>query len=98
MHQIGHTGTTDDLKTSGTATFGGEESGLRASGLFRVEAGHSADYALAQSSQLMACVRKLTFEAGIEQDATLALAACFLSGMAKALIDDVSHSILVTQP
>lgn len=90
-------GVLNSLKTSGVGSFGGEEGGTQGLRLFRVEPGHSADYALAQSCQLIACVRKLTFEAGIEQDATLAMAAHFLSGMANALVEDVAHSMMVAE-
>lgn len=90
-------GNLKSLRTSGVGSFGGEEGGAQGLRLFRVEPGHSADYALAQSCQLIACVRKLTFEAGIEQDATLAIAAHFLSGMANALVEDVAHSMLMAE-
>lgn len=43
---------------------------------------------------LLKCVYKIIREAGVEQDATLVLGAHYLSGIAKALIEDLSHGIL----
>jgi hypothetical protein len=87
----------NNLKTSGVGSFGGEEEGPGSPRLFRVEAGYSADMALLHSSQLMACVHKLTLEAGTGQEGDLVWAAHYLSGMAKALVEDVAHSIAIVE-
>jgi hypothetical protein len=42
----------------------------------------------------MSCVHRLTLQAGIEPDGALIWAAHYLSGMAKALVEDVSHTML----
>jgi len=39
----------------------------------------------------MSCVHKLTLQAAVDQDYTLVWAAHYLSGMAKALVEDVAH-------
>ena len=62
--------------------------------LFKVTPGHDAEYALEQAGVLMNCVYKITLQAGIDQDATLVWAAHYLSGMAKALVEDVTHGML----
>ncbi|MCP6698091.1 DUF3077 domain-containing protein [Pseudomonas donghuensis] len=80
-------------KTAGIASFGNGESGHSTQRLFRVEPGHSAAFALEQSAVLMGCVHRLTLQAGIEHDATLVWAAHYLSGMAKALVEDVAHGM-----
>lgn len=58
--------------------------------LFRVVPGHDLDFVLEQSSLIMGCVYKLTREASLAPDDTLVLAAHYLSGMAKALIEDIA--------
>lgn len=80
-------------KTAGIAAFGEGESGHSTQRLFRVEPGHSAGFALEQSSLLMGCVHQLTLQAGIEHDPKLVWAAHYLSGMAKALVEDVAHGM-----
>ncbi|ROL75628.1 DUF3077 domain-containing protein [Pseudomonas vranovensis] len=82
------------FKTAGIAAFGEGESGHSTQRLFRVEPGHSAAFALEQSSLLMGCVNRLTLQAGIEHDPKLTWAAHYLSGMAKALVEDVAHAML----
>ncbi|MDD0977315.1 DUF3077 domain-containing protein [Pseudomonas fontis] len=81
--------------TVGVGSFGEGEGGKGAPRLFRVEPGHRADFVLEQSAMLMGCVYTLTQQAAIEQDGTLVWAAHFLSGMAKALTEDVAHSLFV---
>ncbi|MBA1200665.1 DUF3077 domain-containing protein [Pseudomonas capeferrum] len=78
------------LQSIGVGTFdeGADESiGHR---LFRVVPGHDLDYVLEQSLLMMGCVYKLTREASLAPDDTLVLAAYYLSGMAKALIEDMA--------
>lgn len=82
------------LRTLGVGTFGEGEGGLCAERLFRVQPGHTADFALEQAAMLISCVYKLTQQAGIEQDGSLIWAAHYLSGMSKALVEDVAHSML----
>lgn len=85
---------TSTHKTTGIATFGEGEHGHSTHRLLRVEPGHSAAFALEQSALLMSCVHRLTLQAGIEPDGALIWAAHYLSGMAKALVEDVSHTML----
>ncbi|QGW77426.1 DUF3077 domain-containing protein [Pseudomonas alkylphenolica] len=79
------------LKTCGIGSFGEGIGGRIEDRLFRTTAGHDLDYALEQSSVLMSCVHKLTLQAAVDQDYTLVWAAHYLSGMAKALVEDVAH-------
>jgi hypothetical protein len=62
-----------------------------------VQAGHNADFALEQSALLLSCAYKLTLQAGIEPDGTLVWAAHYLSGMSKALVEDVAHAMFIEQ-
>lgn len=82
------------FKTLGVGTFGEGEGGPTAERLFRVQPGHNADFALEQSALLATCAYKLTLQAGIEPDGTLIWAAHYLSGMSKALVEDVAHAML----
>ncbi|MEG0859615.1 MAG: DUF3077 domain-containing protein [Pseudomonas sp.] len=90
-------GKTWPIKTCGLGSFGEGIGGRIEDRLFRITAGHDAQYALEQSSMLMSCVYKLTLQAGLDQDDTLAWAAHYLSGMAKALVEDVAH-VMMTGP
>lgn len=81
------------IKTIGAGSFGEGEGGSSAERLFRVQPGHSADFALEQSAMLMKCVYTLTQQAALEQDGTLIWAAHYLGGMAKALVEDVAHAM-----
>lgn len=83
--------------TLGVGTFGEGEGGPTAERLFRVQPGHNADYALEQSALLLSCACKLTLQAGIEPDGKLIWAAHYLTGMSKALVEDVAHAML-TEP
>lgn len=84
---------TAPLKTCGIGSFGEGIGGRIEDRLFRTTAGHDAQYALEQSSILMSCVYKITLQAGLDQDDTLAWAAHYLSGMAKALVEDVAYAM-----
>lgn len=86
---------TPGFTTTGVGSFGEGEGGKGAERLFRVAPGHRADFVLEQSAMLMGCAYKLTQQAAIDQDATLVWAAHFLSGMAKALTEDVAHAMFV---
>lgn len=74
----------------GSATFGEGATSNSTHRLFRVVPGHQHDYLLEQANVLMSCVYKLTREASLEPDETLIIAAHYLSGMAKALIEDIA--------
>lgn len=81
-----------ELKTLGVGTFAEGEGGE----LFRVEPGRSAAFVLEQATLLMGCAQKLSLEASIEQDFTSAWAAHYLAGMAKALVEDLAHGLMVS--
>ncbi|HKS12568.1 MAG TPA: DUF3077 domain-containing protein [Pseudomonas sp.] len=79
------------IKTPDLASCGeGENTPTR---LFRVMTGIPIDYAIEQSSVLMNCVHRLTFVGVMEKDDTLVWAAHLLSGLSRALVDDVGHGI-----
>ncbi|MDD1014955.1 DUF3077 domain-containing protein [Pseudomonas rubra] len=86
-------GRTSGLQTTGVGVFGEGQSGMSTERLFRVEPGHSADFVLEQAAVLIGCVGKLTHLAMLEGDETMVCAAHYLSGMAKALVEDVTHAI-----
>ncbi|MCW2269730.1 hypothetical protein D3C77_545010 [compost metagenome] len=81
-----------ELGTTGVGTFGEGRSGTSTDRLFRVEPGHSAEFVLEQAAVLMGCVNKLSHHLQFEQDEAMRCAVHYLSGMAKALIDDLGHS------
>ncbi|MDZ5601811.1 DUF3077 domain-containing protein [Pseudomonas sp. RP23018S] len=74
----------------GSATFGEGAKGLSTHRLFKVQPGHDHQYLLEQTSILMNCVYRLTLEASLERNDALIVAAHHLSGMAKALIEDIA--------
>ncbi|SDQ38649.1 Protein of unknown function [Pseudomonas sp. UC 17F4] len=78
------------VKTIGVGTFGEGPSGKTTERLFRVEPGHSVEFVLEQAALLMGCVNKLTHHVMIEENEAMTCAAHFLSGMAKALIEDLA--------
>ncbi|HKS11504.1 MAG TPA: DUF3077 domain-containing protein [Pseudomonas sp.] len=86
-----------ELKTSGVGTFGEGVGGKIANRLFKVTPGHDADYALEQASVLLDCVYKMTLHAGVEGNGQMVWGAHYLSGMAKALVEDVAHG-MITEP
>ncbi|WP_331832898.1 DUF3077 domain-containing protein [Pseudomonas sp. LH21] len=65
--------------------------------LFRVVAGHPLDHAVEQATVLMCAVHKISDLAMVEPDhlPTLLTAVHYLSGMAKALAQDVNHGLMV---
>ena len=81
-------------KTTGIGTFGEGIGGRPADRLFKVTPGHDAEFALGQASVLMDCVYKMTLEAGVERNDILVWGAHYLSGMAKALVEDVTHGMI----
>lgn len=85
------------LATTGVGHFGeGAEVGVR-DPLFRVVAGHPLDHAVEQATVLMCAVHKISDLAMVETDhlPTLLTAVHYLSGMAKALAQDVNHGLMV---
>ena len=83
-----------ELKTSGIGTFGEGAGGRIADRLFKVTPGHDAEYAMGQATALLDCVYKMTLEAGVEGNSQYVWGVHYLSGMAKALIEDVAHGIM----
>lgn len=98
MNEDSIEGRISGLKTIGIGVFGEGERGKAAEQLFRVEPGHSADFVLEQATMLMRCVSKLTKEMLFEQDEAMVCAAHYLSGMAKALVEDLAHGMMVAKP
>jgi hypothetical protein len=92
-----HTPRVRQLTTSGIGHFGeGGDVGAH-DPLFRVVAGHSLEHAVEQATVLMCAVHKITDMAMVETDQlpTLLTAMHYLSGMAKALAQDVNHGLMV---
>jgi hypothetical protein len=79
--------------TDGIAGFGDSGDTNNPEPLFRVVAGHAVDYALEQSTTLISCAHMLS-DPAINQDLKnapiLMTAVHYLSGMAKALSQEVS--------
>ncbi|MBA1204982.1 DUF3077 domain-containing protein [Pseudomonas capeferrum] len=78
------------LQSIGAGAFGGGVDGSIGHRLFRAVTGHDLDFVPEQSSLMMGCVYKLTREASLQPDDTRVLAADYLSGMAKALVEDIA--------
>ncbi|MCY1445436.1 hypothetical protein D3C76_1152210 [compost metagenome] len=95
MNEDSLAGRTSGLKTIGIGVFGEGENGSPVEDLFRIEPGHNADYVLEQAALLMSYVNKLTHHLLFEQDEAMIGAAHYLSGMAKAMVQDVAHGMLV---
>ncbi|CAG8871325.1 hypothetical protein PS627_04394 [Pseudomonas fluorescens] len=85
---------TNHYKTTGVGTFGEGIGGCISDRLFKVAPGHDAEYALEQASVLLDCVYRMTLQAGVERDDILVWGAHYLSGMAKALVEDVTHGMM----
>ncbi|MNN15264.1 hypothetical protein D3C81_1283660 [compost metagenome] len=88
-------GSNTGLKTIGVGVFGEGASGTAADRLFRIEPGHNADFVLEQAALLMNYVNKLTHHVLFEQDESMIGAAHYLSGMAKAMVEDLAHGMMV---
>ncbi|MEG1039199.1 MAG: DUF3077 domain-containing protein [Pseudomonas sp.] len=84
----------EGFKTTGVGMFGEGEHESRTERLFRVEPGHDAQFVMEQAALLMGCVSKLTQHVLFEQDEAMVVAAHYLSGMAKALVEDVAHGMM----
>ena len=63
--------------------------GEKSPDLFRVATGVPLDYALEQASVMIGCVHRLVYVGVMEKDETLVWAAHLLSGMGRALVNDV---------
>ncbi|WJO24168.1 DUF3077 domain-containing protein [Pseudomonas soli] len=88
------------LATTGVGHFGeGAQVGVQ-DPLFRVVAGHPLEHAVEQATVLMCAVHKISDLAMVETDhlPTLLTAVHYLSGMAKALAQDVNHGLTVRLP
>ncbi|MGG5288903.1 DUF3077 domain-containing protein [Pseudomonas shirazensis] len=87
----------DKVKTVGVGQFGESVDLDLEKPLFRVQAGHPLTHALEQATVLMCTVHKLTDLALADQQEvpTLLTALHYLSGMAKALAQDVNHGLMV---
>lgn len=83
-----------NLKTTGMGSFGEGIGGRVADRLFKVTPGHDAEYALEQAAVLIDCVYRMTLQSAVEREDTLVWGAHYLSGMAKALVDDVTHAMM----
>lgn len=57
--------------------------------LFQIAPGVPCGYALEQASTLLGCVHKLIMAGVMDEDDSTVWAAYYLSGFAKAIIDDV---------
>ncbi|MFJ4388137.1 MULTISPECIES: DUF3077 domain-containing protein [Pseudomonas] len=84
------------ITTTGIGSFGESGEIDNETPLFQVVAGHPMDYALEQSTHLITCAYTLS-DIALTQDLknapTLLAAAHYLTGMAKALSQDVSHAV-----
>lgn len=85
------------LATTGVGHFGEGVDAQADNPLFRVVAGHSLNHAIEQATVLMCTVHKVCDLAlqDPQQVPTLLTAAHYLSGMAKALAQDVNHALMV---
>ena len=61
--------------------------------LFKVVKGVPADLAREQASVMLGCVRKLTLVGALDTDYEMVWAAHYLSGLAKAIVDDCDPSL-----
>ncbi|MGE7989690.1 DUF3077 domain-containing protein [Pseudomonas sp. NPDC089554] len=88
------------ITTTGVGAFGGTDRPGTAHPLFRVVEGHSLHYALEQATLLMCAVHSLCDLAldEVDDSPTLLTAVRYLSGMAKALTQDVNHGLMIQAP
>ncbi|VVQ06487.1 hypothetical protein PS910_04370 [Pseudomonas fluorescens] len=61
--------------------------------LFKIVKGAPADFAREQASVMLGCVRKLTLIGALEEEYEMVWAAHYLSGLAKAIVDDCDPSL-----
>lgn len=96
MDKESQTSRIKQLATTGVGHFGeGGEACVQAP-LFRVVPGHPLDHAVEQATVLMCAVHKISDLAMVETDnlPTLLTAMHYLSGMAKALVQDANHGLM----
>ena len=77
----------ESAKTPGVTTFITTEDPPM--DLFRINPGVPCDYALEQVSTLLGCVHKLIETGVVDSDGDMIWSAYYLSGFAKAIIQDV---------
>ena len=77
--------------TPGTATF--IRSNYPPVDLFRITPGIPCDYALEQAAAILGCVHKLIHTGVMDEDNDVVMAAYYLSGLAKAIINDVELGV-----
>lgn len=77
----------ESAKTAGVSTFITTEDPPM--DLFRINPGVPCDYALEQVSTLLGCVHKLIEAGVVDGDGDMIWSAYYLSGFAKAIIQDV---------
>ena len=77
---------------SGCALLQGDEQGQRLA-LFAVQGDVPFEQAFSELSVMLGCIRHLTTEAEMENDRQAGSAARILSGLAKALIDDMELGV-----
>ena len=86
-----------DSKTASPATTRGIASFSPGAGdrvpLFKIVAGVPAEYAREHASVMLGCVRKLTVLGALETEFDMVWAAHYLSGLAKAIVDDCDPSL-----
>lgn len=61
--------------------------------LFKIVAGVPASYAREQASVMLGCVRLLTVLGALEEEFDMVWAAHYLTGLAKAIVDDCDPSL-----
>ena len=74
--------------------FGEGVGGKIADRLLKVTPRHNAEYALEQASVLLDCVYKMTLDAGVDGSGKMVWRTHYLSGMAKALVEDIAHGMM----
>lgn len=77
----------ESAKTAGVTTFITTENPPM--DLFRINPGVPCDYALEQVSTLLGCVHTLIEAGAVDNDSQMIWSAYYLSGLAKAIIEDV---------
>jgi hypothetical protein len=84
----------DPAKTAGVTTFITTEDPPM--DLFRINPGVPCDYALEQVSTLLGCVHKLIEAGAVDNDGEMIWSAYYLSGFAKAIIQDVEVGRMIS--
>ncbi|MDF0732666.1 DUF3077 domain-containing protein [Pseudomonas entomophila] len=97
MDKDSQTPTIPELTTLGVGCFGGNDRAGLENPLFRVVKGHPLPHAVEQATVLMCTVHSLCDLALDEVDEvpTLLTAVRYLSGMAKALAQDMNQGLMI---